>query len=293
MFRNVYLLKSCIPASWDLCFRFFCRKKLASLQVEILLSDFSFQNLHPCKLRFCFLIFSLEKKLASPQVEILLSDFFFSKLASLQVEILLSDFFSWKNLHPCKLRFCFQIFSLDKNLHPCKLKFMFRNVYLLKSCIPASWDLCFRFFCRKKLASLQVEILLSDFFFSKLASLQVEILLSDFFSWEKTCIPASWDFAFRFFLFKTCIPASWDLCFRSFCRHNNQAETISCHRRRSQSCRTLWQTTKDQGYKLPFRVLTGFPPVLQRFSRIISLKNATNVNLAALNKMTRLCAIPQ
>ena len=45
--------------------------------------------------RVCFQIFSLEKKLASLQVEILLSDFFFSKkLASPQVEILLSDFFS-------------------------------------------------------------------------------------------------------------------------------------------------------------------------------------------------------
>jgi len=38
------------------------------------------------------------------------------------------------------------------------------------------------FSLEKKLASLQVDILLSDFFFSKLASLQVEILLSDFFS---------------------------------------------------------------------------------------------------------------
>ena len=50
---------------------------------------------------------------------------------------------------------------------------------------------------------------------------------------------------------------------------------------------------KDQGYKPPFRVFTGFPPVLQRFSRIISLKNAANVNLTSLNKMTRLCTIPQ
>lgn len=66
--------------------------------------------------------------------------------------------------------------------------------------------------------------------------------------------------------------------------HNNEAETISCHRKRSQSCRTLWQTTKDQGYKPPFQVFTGVPPLLQKLSRIISLKNAANVNVTSLNK---------